>query len=85
VRGRLPALLVRGDTLLLHSAGISRLGRVTLPLLVAGGCRIANVEGLLSNATVDGYPPDIDGILAVRVLASRHAEFDFERNRLGWK
>jgi predicted aspartyl protease len=85
VQGRLPALALRGDTLLYHTGGISHMRRVALPLLKAGSCTIANIEGLLSNADVTGYPDDIDGILAIRVLASMRADFDFERNRLGWK
>jgi hypothetical protein len=64
-------------------AGTSRLQRVVLPRLEAGSLTITGLEGLLSNANVDHYPPAIDGILGVRAIASSRADFDFERNRLG--
>jgi len=85
VRGRLPTLIVHGDTLLYHLGGITRMRRVVLPVLEAGGSTIGNIDGLLSNAAVENYPTDIDGILGMTAIASRRADFDFERNRLGWK
>src|SRR5262249_29873870 len=84
VRGRLPTLRGYGDTRLYHVGGISPMRRVVLPVLKAGASTIANIEGLLSDAPVENYPTDIDGILGMRVIASRRADFDFERNRLGW-
>ena len=82
VSDRFGNLRVRGDKLLYHMAGTSRLQRVVLPRLEAGSLTITGLEGLLSDANVDHYPPDIDGILGVRAIASRRADFDFERNRL---
>jgi hypothetical protein len=83
VRGRLSNLRVRGDKLLYHMAGTSRLQRVVVPRLEAGSLSLTGREVLLSNADVDHYPSDIDGILGVRAIASRRADFDFERGRLG--
>jgi predicted aspartyl protease len=83
VSERLSHLRVRGDKLLYHMAGTSRLQRVVLPRLDAGSLTITGVEGLLSNADVDQYPSSIDGILGVRAIASRRVDFDFERSSLG--
>lgn len=82
VRDRFGNLSVRGEKLLYHMGGTSRLQRVVLPRLEAGSLTATGLEGLLSDANVDAYPSDIDGILGVRALGSRRAEFDFERNRL---
>jgi predicted aspartyl protease len=82
VHGRLPHLPLRGEKVLYHLSGASRLRRVTLPALDISGKAIEHLEGLLSDALVDDYPPGIDGVLGVRAIASRQAEFDFERNRL---
>ena len=51
----------------------------------AGGTTFEHLEGFMSDAAVDGYPPEIDGVLGIRVLASKRVEFDFERNRLGFR
>jgi hypothetical protein len=83
VSDRFANLRIRGDKLLYHMAGTSRLQRIVLPRLEAGSLTITGLEGLLSNANVDPYPPDIDGILGVRAIATRRADFDFDRNRLG--
>ena len=74
---------VPGDKLLYHMAGTSRLQRVLLSRLEIGSLTIPRIEGLVSNADVHHYPPDIDGILGVRAIVSRRVDFDFERNRLG--
>jgi len=83
VRDRLPRLPVHGEQVLYHISGTSRLHRVFLPPLDAGGTTVEHLEGFMSDAPVDGYPQEIDGVLGIRALASRYAEFDFERNRLG--
>jgi predicted aspartyl protease len=85
VRDRLPPLAVHGELTLYHLAGASALRRVILPDVEAGGWTADRVEGFLSDAAVDGYPPGIDGVLGVRVLASKHADFDFERSRFGFR
>jgi hypothetical protein len=85
VRGRLPNLLVRGDKLLYHLGGVSHLQRVMLPRLEVSAGTIGDLEALLSNAPVDRYPSEIDGILGVRAIATTRADFDFERNRFGWQ
>lgn len=85
VRDRLPRLPVHGEQLLYHLSGTSRLDRVFLPPLDVGGTTIEHLEGFISNAPVDGYPSEIDGVLGIRVLASKRAEFDFERGRLGFR
>lgn len=84
VRDRLPPLVVRGE-IIYHISGTSRLDRVLLPQAEAGGLTIEHLEGFLSDAEVDAYPPWIDGVLGVRVLASKGAEFDFEQNRLRFR
>jgi hypothetical protein len=58
---------------------------VFLPPVDAGGTTFEHLEGFMSDAAVDGYPPEIDGVLGIRVLASKRVEFDFERNRLGFR
>ncbi len=83
-RGRLPTLPVRGELLLNHLSGSSRLNRVLLPAVGVGGALQDRVEGFLSDAPLDGYPTGIDGVLGVRVLMSKRADFDFERNRLAF-
>jgi hypothetical protein len=85
MRDRLPHLLVHGEKLLYHISGTSRLHRVFLPALDAGGTPLDHLEAFLSDSPVDNYPPEIDGVLGVRVLASKRAEFDFERGRLGFR
>ena len=85
VRDRLPVMNVDGERVIYHASGATRFHCVTLPDLNAGGFPIARIEGLLSDAPVDGYPAGIDGVLGVRALASRLAEFDFERARFGFQ
>lgn len=82
VRDRLPVMEVRGELVLYHLSGSSRLHRVFLPSIDAGGSNVERVEAFLSDAPMDGYPPGIDGVLGLRVLAGIRAGFDFERNRL---
>ena len=82
VHNRLPRLPKRGEKILYHASGASRLFRVSLPDLDIAGTMVDHLEGLLSDAAVDGYPPGIDGVLGVRAVASRLAEFDFERSLL---
>jgi predicted aspartyl protease len=84
MRDRLPVLQVHGELLMYHLSGTSRLDRVILPLLDAGGATINRIEGFMSDAPVDDYPSGIDGVLGLRVLASTHADFDFERRRLAF-
>jgi hypothetical protein len=84
VHDRLPPMQLHGELLMYHLSGTSRLDRVILPLLGLGGSTIERVEGFLSDASVDHYPAGIDGVLGLRVLAPKHAGFDFERNRLAF-
>ena len=84
VRGRLPTLPVHGELVLYHLSGASHLPRVFLPSIDVGGSIMEHVEGFLSGASVDGYPPEIDGVLGLRVLSTKHADFDFERRRLAF-
>jgi hypothetical protein len=81
---RLPVLQVHGELLMYHLSGTSKLDRVILPLLTVGGSIIDRLEGFMSDAPVDDYPSGIDGVLGLRALASKHADFDFERNRLAF-
>jgi predicted aspartyl protease len=81
---RLPVLSHHGELVMYHLAGESRLTRVILPHLEVGGSIIDRAEGFLSDASVEHYPAGIDGVLGLRVLAPKHADFDFERNRLGF-
>jgi predicted aspartyl protease len=83
VRDRVPHSPVHGEMLLNHLSGITRLRRVYLPRLDAGASTFKPFEAFLSDASVSEYPPDIDGVLGIRVLASKRAEFDFERYSLG--
>lgn len=84
INGRLPLLPVHGELATYHLGGSARLQRVTLPLVTAGGATLVHLEGFLSDAPMDGYPSGIDGVLGVRVLASKRASFDFERNRFAF-
>lgn len=85
VRDRLPRLHVHGEQVMYHIAGTSHLHRVSLPLLDAGGTAVEHIEGFMSDASVDGYPSEIDGVLGIRTLASKRVDFDFERGRLGFR
>ena len=85
MRDRLPPLHVYGQLVLYHLSGTSRLDRALLPTLLAGGSTIEHVEGFISDAPVDNYPSEIDGVLGIRVVASKGAGFDFERNRLDFR
>ena len=85
VRGRLPRLPVTGELVMYHISGASKLRRVRLPPVSANGFAIERLEGFLSDAPVDGYPAEIDGVLGMRALARKGAEFDFERGRLGFR
>jgi hypothetical protein len=82
---RLPRLPVHGEQVIYHISGTSHLHRVLLPPLDAGGTVVEHLEAFMSDAPVDGYPPEIDGVLGIRALASKQAEFDFERSRLGFR
>jgi predicted aspartyl protease len=84
VGNQLPLLPVHGELATYHLAGSSRLQRVTLPPVAAGDVTLDHVEGFLSDAPMEGYPAGIDGVLGVRVLASKRAGFDFERQRLAF-
>ena len=85
VRDRIPHLTVRGELVMYHISGTAHLRRVLLPRLDAGGIAIEHLEAFLSDASVEGYPAGIDGVLGVRALAPKRAEFDFERNRFGFQ
>jgi len=85
MRDRLAHLPVHGEKLLYHISGTSRLDRVSLPPLDVGGTTFERLEGFMSDAPVDDYPSGIDGVLGVRVLASKCADFDFERGRFGFR
>jgi hypothetical protein len=82
---RLPHLPFHGEKLLYHISGTSQLHRVFLPALEVGGTTIEHLEGFMSDSPVDNYPPEVDGVLGVRVLASKRAEFDFAGGRLGFR
>jgi predicted aspartyl protease len=84
VHDRLPSLPTHGALLLYHMSGTSRLNRVLLWHLDVGGWTMDRVEGFISDARLDGYPAGIDGVLGLRVLASKRADFDFERSRLAF-
>jgi Aspartyl protease len=84
VHDRLPSLSTHGALLLYHMSGTSRLNRVLLWHLDVGGWTMDRVEGFISDAPLDGYPAGIDGVLGLRVLASKRADFDFERSRLAF-
>jgi len=85
VQGRLPMLAVHGELVFNHLSGSSRLQRVFLPPVDAGGSSIKHMEGLLSDQSVEGYPLGIDGVLGMRVLSPKRADFDFERRRLAFE
>jgi hypothetical protein len=84
VHDRLPSLPAHGALLLYHMSGTSWLNRVFLPHLDVGGWTVDRVEAFVSDAPLDGYPAGIDGVLGLRVLASKRADFDFERNRFAF-
>ncbi len=83
--GRLPTLAVHGEQTFNHLSGTATLQRVILPSVDTGGWTSGRVEAFLSDAPVDGYPPGIDGVLGVRVLAANYASFDLERGRFGFR
>ncbi len=84
VRERLPVLAAHGEVALFHLSGSSRLQRVFLPPMAAGGSTIKHIEGFMSDQPVEGYPAGIDGVLGMRILSPKRADFDFERRRLAF-
>jgi len=84
VHNRLPPLSIHGELLINHLAGTSKLSRVLLPAVEVGATALGHVEGFISDASLTGYPPSIDGVLGVRALASKRADFDFERNQFAF-
>ena len=84
VHDRLPPPALHGELVMYHGSGTSRLNRVFLPPLGVGGQNLEHVEAFISDASMEGYPAGIDGVLGLWVLASKRADFDFERNRLAF-
>jgi Aspartyl protease len=84
VHDRLPPLSIHGELLMYHFSGTSRLKRVFLPPLEVDTATFDRVEGFLSDTSVDGYPSGIDGVLGLRAIVSKRADFDFERGRLAF-
>jgi predicted aspartyl protease len=81
---RLPPLSAHGALGLNHLSGTYRLVRVLLRSVEFGTATIDRLEGFISDAPVDNYPAEIDGVLGIHALASKYVEFDFQRGRLGF-
>jgi predicted aspartyl protease len=79
-----PLLPFHGELSFNHLSGTSRLNRVLLMDLELGGLTINRLEGFMSDSPVEGYPAGIDGVLGLRAVATKHADFDFERSRLAF-
>ncbi len=65
VRDRLRPLPLHGELLIYHGSGTSRLNRVFLSALAVGGQNREHVEAFMSDASMDGYPVGIDGVLGL--------------------
>jgi len=87
-KSRLPAELLplpwKGDKVVYHASGSSRLRRIELSQASLGDHGWDALSGFVLDASTQGYPAGIDGILGVRALGGTRVRFDFERGELSW-
>jgi hypothetical protein len=87
-KSQMPAALSRppwkGDKTVQYASGPARLLRLELRQATLGGHTWDKLGAWSLDRSLDGYPPDIDGVLGVVALGCQRVRFDFERNELGW-
>lgn len=82
VHGRLPLPPYQGTLSFHHASGAATLNRVSLWHVSIGDATLDRMDGFVSDAAVEAYPNEIDGVLGLRAVAFNGAVFDFERSRL---
>ena len=87
-KARMPAALSdapwKGDKTVQYASGPARLVRLDLRQVGLGAHTWDKLEAWSLDRALDGYPPDIDGVLGVLALGCKRVRFDFERGELGW-
>jgi hypothetical protein len=74
----------KGEKMIQYASGLAHLRRFELHQVTLGDQHWDNLPGLLLDAPMDAYPPNIDGVLGVLALGGTRVQFDFERAELGW-
>lgn len=86
-KSRLPAALARppwrGDKTVQYASGPARLVRLELRHVGLGAHRLDKLAAWSLDRALDGYPPEIDGVLGLAALGCHRVRFDFERGELG--
>ena len=82
-----PALMPvpwRGEVVIQHTAGLTRLQRYELHQVTLGDQHWDTLSGFVLDAPTKEYPPGIDGVLGVLALGGKRVRFDLERGELSW-
>ncbi len=82
VQNRLPPACLHGTVILNDLSAPVRLDRVLLRSVELGAAAVDRLEGFVSDIPVEGYPPEIDGVLGLGTLDAKSVAFDFEGKRL---
>ena len=87
-RARMPVTLSnppwRGDKIVQYASGPARLQRFELREASLGSHVWDKLAAWGLDRSVDGYPPNVDGVLGVMALGCRRIRFDFEQGEFGW-
>jgi predicted aspartyl protease len=86
-QARMPATLShaawKGDKIVQYASGPARLLRLELREASLGSQVWDKLPAWGLDRSVDGYPPNVDGVLGVMALGCRRVRFDFERGEFG--
>jgi hypothetical protein len=74
----------KGDKLVQYASGSARLQGFDLRDVTLGDKHWDKLPGLVLDASTDGYPAEIDGVLGVLALGGTRVHFDFEGGELRW-
>jgi predicted aspartyl protease len=74
----------KGEKVVQHASGSARLLRFDLNHVIVGDEHWDKLPGFVLDASTNGYPPDVDGVLGVLALGGTRVHFDFQRGELGW-
>jgi predicted aspartyl protease len=87
-KSRMPQALLplpwKGEKIVQHSSGEAHLLRYELRHVTLGTEGWDSMHGFVLDASTNGYPAGIDGVLGVLALGGTRVHFDFERGELGW-
>lgn len=87
-KSRLPASLFplpwKGDKVVNYASGPARLLKIDLRQVALGDQQWDHLPGFVLDASTQGYPDGIDGVLGVRALGGTRVRFDFEHGELSW-